>query len=362
MKIKLYILFLILFFSCKNNPNDSIFKNSDYVFYEEDGKKGYWQKISKDSDFKYKKGILNYYYDNGKRFGEIEILDSLPNRIEKLFDMETDSLIKTVWKKNNEEYKRIYEDGYYNHFYSNKGEIIIEEGLVKNNLEQGLWKRYWNTNGTLKQTINFRDGKKHGKRVNYWENGNTKDISNWNMDKQFGQGIIYYENGKIEEENHVKDGKLHGIVKEYYKSGNIKSKDKYWNGKKCDTSKTFYENGNLKELQLIDFDSLTLNSSGKEFRYFSNGNLKVEVEFVNFKANGNLIIYNEDGVIIERSKKLDNKHKGSFTIYYDSGIKQIEGNANNGYFHGKLNYFDENGKLIKIVKYDNGTALDSIIY
>lgn len=362
MKNKLFILFLILICSCEDNPNDSRYKNSDYVFYEENGKKGYWQKISKDSDFKYKKGTLKYYYDNGNRFGEIEILDSLPNRIEKLFDKETDSLIKTVWKKNDEEYKRIYENGYYKHFYSNKGEIIIEEGLVENNLEQGPWKRYWNTDGSLKQKINFRDGQKHGKRINYWQNGNTKDISYWEMDKQIGQGIIYYENGNIQESNYVKDDKLHGLCKKYYNDGTPKLICSYWYSKSIDTCKKYFPNGKLKQLDIIKLDTLSLNSIGQTFTYYENGNLHKMVESKNYKINGKANIYFENGNLSQEFNVVNGIKNGQVKGYYETGELWFDGFLKNDEHHGKTKYFNKKGKLTKTIIAENGIAIDSIIY
>lgn len=360
MKNKLFILFLILFCSCKDNPNDSRYKNSDYVFYEENGKKGYWQKISKDSDFKYKKGILKYYYDNGNRFGEIEILDSLPNRVEKLFDKETDSLIKTVWKKNSEEYERIYENGYYKHFYSNKGKIVIEEGLVEDNLEQGLWKRYWNTDGSIKQTINLKDGKNHGERVNYRRNGNRKDLSNWDMGKQIGRAIFYYENGKIEEENHTKDGKFHGSMIKYFKNTNVESERKYWKGELIDTCKTYYENGQLKLLQFFDLDTISMKKSGSQINYYPSGKIEAEITFNDNIAN--LKRYYESGELEELSTKINGKHDGEVIAYYQNGNKKIVGIASKGYYNGKFQFFNKSGKLEKTVNYDLGDPLDSIMH
>jgi len=359
----IFILFisLLLTFSCSTDINNTKYRNANYIFYKEKGKKGYWQKVSKNSNFKYKQGKLAYFFDNGNRFGEIEVIDSFPNRIEKFYDKDSDKLIKTVLRKADSVIESKYENGYYKGYYSNNG-ILTKEGIIENNLEQGLWKKYRKEDGSLRQKIELKDGIEHGKRENYWENGKLKSVSYWEMGKQIGEGIIYFKNGNLEEKNFIKNGELHGVAKEYYENGNLKSSDKYWYGKKCDTSKTFYENGNIKKLQLIDFDSITENTTGKEFRYYPNGKLKVEVEFNNFKANGDLIMYNENGVIIERSKKVNNKHNGDFTIYYDSGVKKIEGNVRNGYYQDTLKYYKENGSLEKWILYDDGTAKDSITY
>lgn len=361
MKIKYLILLLITFSSCKDDIENSEYRNSDYVFYKENGKQGYWQKISKDSDFKYKKGILNYFYNNGNRFGEIEVLDSFPNRIEKLYDKDNNKLIKTVWVKNDSEYKRVYENGYHKHYYSNKGKVIIEEGLVENNLERGLWKRYWNDGSGLKQVINFKDGKTHGKRENYWKNGNLESVSHWNMDKQIGEGILYYENGNLKESNFVKNGKLHGLNKTYYSDGTLESICKYWYGKSTDTCKTFYPNGKLKKLDITILDTISLTSFGKVYTYYENGNLHKEVEGKNYQVNGKAKIFFENGNLNQEFIVKNGIKNGELKGYYESGELWFVGNAKNDLHHGSIKYYDKKGKLIKTIIAENGIAIDSII-
>lgn len=368
MKIKkLTLLILSLFISstiiesCSSDIGDTKYRNANYLYYKEEGKSGYWQKTNSNSNFKYKKGKLTYFFDNGNRFGEIEVIDSLPNRIEQFYDKDSNKLIKTVWRKADSVIKLKYENGYYKGYHSNNG-ILTKEGNIENNLEQGVWKKYRKNNGSLRQIIELKDGLEHGKRENYWENGKLQSVSYWEMGKQVGEGVIYFENGNLEEKNFIKKGELHGIAKEYYQNGNLKSSDKYWYGKKCDTSKTFYENGNIKKLQIINLDTISQITTGKEFRYFLSGKLQAEIDFKNFKGNGDLTIYNENGIIIEKSKKVNNKHHGNFIAYSDSGNKKLEGNMKNGFFHGIIKHYNENGSLAKSVTYDNGTAKDSITY
>jgi antitoxin component YwqK of YwqJK toxin-antitoxin module len=294
LKIRHFILFFIILISCKGKIG-----NSNYLFYEEEGKQGYWQKTTKNSNFKYKKGKLSYFYKNGIRFGEIEVLDSLPNRIEKFYDKKTDRLTKTVWVKNDLEYKTVYENGYYKNYYSNKGEIVIEEGLVENNLEQGLWKRYWNEDGVLKETINFKDGKIHGERKNYWKNGNLKSFAYWDLGIQSGKGFFYYENGNIEESNYRFNEKLHGEYKAYYPDKTLKTDCNYWNNQTLDTCRNYYPNGNLKKLELYKLDTISLESSGKALFYYESGKLQIETEVINYKPNGIAKYYNKQGKLIE---------------------------------------------------------------
>lgn len=301
MKTFYLILSILILYSCKKERdiNDSKYRNSNYIFYKENGQEGYWQKISENSNFKYNKGTLNNYYDNGNKFGELEISDSFFNRIEKFFNKETSELTKTIWYKDNLEYKRAYENGYQKYYYSNKGLIINEEGFVKKNLEQGLWKRYWNEDGKLKEIINFKDGKPHGERKNYWKNGNLKSSAYWDSGLQSGKGFFYYENGNLEESNYRFNEKLHGVYKAYYPDKTLKTHCNYWNNHPLDTCRNYYPNGNLKKLELYKLDTISLSSSGKAFFYYESGKLQTETEVLNYKPNGIAKYYNKQGKLIE---------------------------------------------------------------
>ncbi|MCT4699379.1 toxin-antitoxin system YwqK family antitoxin [Tenacibaculum haliotis] len=367
MKIYYLILFILTFYSCqeKGDINDSKYRNSNYIFYKEDGQNGYWQRISKKSDFKYNKGQLTNYYDNGNKFGEIEVLDNINNRIEKFYNRETGELINTIWVKDNLEYKRVYENGYHKHFYSNKAQIIIEEGLVQNNLEQGLWKRYWsesgNYNGNIKEIINFKNGKPHGKRKNYWKNGNLKSSAFWNSGIQSGKGFFYYQNGNLEESNNRFNEKLHGEYKTYYVDKTLKKHCNYWNNKTLDTCRTYYPNGNIKKLEIYKLDTVSLKSYGKAYFYYESGKLKMETEAKDYKANGKVKIYYESGVLKQECNLFGKIKQGKFKEYYENGELSFSATMKDDLFDGENLHYNKQGKLIKTVIVENGVKIDSVI-
>lgn len=358
MKIKYLLLLLIAFSSCNDDISNKKFRNENYVFYQEKGKIGIWQKISKASDFKYQKGNLTYFYNNGVVFGELEIIDSFPNRIEKFYD-KNENLVKTVWRKDDSINKIHLENGYFKHSYSNKG-VIIMEGLVQNNLEQGIWKKYSNEDGSLRQIIEMKDGLENGKKENYWSNGKLKNISYWKDGKQFGEGIVYYENGNIEEKNFIKNGKIHGLLELYYNDKTLKFIGNYWNGEPIDSCKTYYENGQLRLLQFFDLDTISMQRSGTQTSYYPSGEVEAKVTFHDNISN--VKRYYKSGALEEISTKVNNEHDGRVTIYHENGNKKIEGIASEGYFNGKFRFFDKSGKLEKTVTYDLGEPLDSIMH
>ncbi|MGH1385507.1 toxin-antitoxin system YwqK family antitoxin [Kordia sp.] len=359
---KVILSFALLLFmnSCSDSIQESEFRNTKYVFYQEDGKTGYWQKISKNSDFKYKKGQLTYFYPNGNTFAEIEIIDSFPNRIIKFHNKEG-KLTKTEWREQDSIIKTHLENGYYKYNYSSKGPVF-SEGLVENHLEQGVWKKYRNEDGTLRQIIEMKDGLEHGKRENYWPNGKQKDVSYWKKGKQIGEGIIYYENGNIEIRNFIENGEVHGLMEEFHLDGTLRFRGNYWYGILKDTAKTYYENGVLKNLKIRSLDTVTKVTIGKEYRYFSDGKLKAKSDTKNSLPDGIKISYYENGKMKDWAEVAMNELNGKVIIYYENGAKQIEGKAKGMTPLENIKYFNEKGRLIKTMVVENGEIIDSIMH
>jgi antitoxin component YwqK of YwqJK toxin-antitoxin module len=360
LKIKYLLLLLVIFSSCKGDISDEKYRNENYVFYQEEGKAGKWQKINPELEIKLPKSHSTYFFPNGSRYAELKVIDSFPNRIIKYFNKE-DKLIRTVKFKSDSMVSKVFENGNYRGYHSNLG-FLQSEGLFENNMYQGNWKFYREDGKTLKQTANYINDVSVGIRKDYWENGKLKNRSVYVNGKPNGQTIHYYESGKLKEINHLKNGEFHGPMKGFFENGDISYLRNYWNGKRKDTCITYFKNGEIERLQIYDLDTLSMKSKGKEYVYFDTGELKLEVDFTGYSKTGKLIVYNKNGVIIERSEKRNNKHQGAFVTYYDSGIKKLEGNIYDGYFDGKLNYYNTEGKITKTVNYDNGTVLDSIMY
>ena len=353
------MLLIIILSSCKDDISNGKFRNENYVFYQEEGKVGEWKKINPELEIKLPKSFSTYFFPNGNKYAELKVIDSFPNRIIKYFNKE-DKLIRTVKFKSDSIVSKVFENGHYKGYHSNLG-LQQSEGFFEKNMYQGKWKFYHKDGVTIKQIVEYVNDTLHGIREDYWENGNLKSKATNIKGKQNGESFHYFETGELEETNYLKNGELHGPMKYYYKSGIVESDRNYWNDKRIDTCKSFFENGNIKRLQINNLDKSTMKATGKEFVYYESGELKAVVDFVDYTANGNLIIYNKNGVVIERSNKKNNKHQGAFITYYDNGNKQLEGNANNGFYDGKLSYYDNKGKLIKTVNFDNGTAIDSIM-
>jgi len=179
-------------------------------------------------------------------------------------------------------------DGYWKSYYENK--VLKSEGNRVNFELDGEWK-FYDFEGNLSLTIEYKNGKKNGKRITYLPD----EIIQENFENDVKQGFTYhfFKEGELKKEIFFKDGLEEGIARDYDKEGNI--------------------------IVLYTY------------------------------RRGFLI----DREIINRKNSVGNKH-GKWLYFFDSGIAKKEENFRNGILHGFVKEFDEKGNLVSILKYENG--------
>lgn len=140
----------------------------------------------------------------------------------------------------------------YKSYLLNDGDTI--NSIDKNNFRQGIWRTFW-PDGNLKSEVVYRDNKKNGLEMNwynrtncvkkeaYYYNGQldgTVTFYNKNCKKEFvenykngikeGLEISYYPNGNIKAEGYYKKGNLDGVYKVYTKAGKFDFESRTTNG------------------------------------------------------------------------------------------------------------------------------------
>lgn len=125
---------------------------------------------------------------------------------------------------------------------------------------------------------------------------------------------------------------------------------------------------------------------GKWQFYSKNGILILEINYKDNKRNGEFVRYNGiSGKMLEKGAYIDDLKNGSFTKWYTNSSKRVEGSYRKGmkngiwsyYFknypgivrlngnfkdgkkHGKWVFYDTNETIRSIIKYDNGTIIES---
>ena len=137
----------------------------------------------------------------------------------------------------------------------------------------------------------------------------------------------YWENGNVKSELHYENGKLDGECVWFYANGKKQSQATYRNGE-------------------ID---------GEIKKWFENGQLFQEGSYVEGMMDGAWFIYYPSGAL---AAKADYKMgTGKQTCYEESGYKCLEVPYRNNLKHGKEIYYNPDGRVTKIVEYEDGKVI-----
>ena len=128
-------------------------------------------------------------------------------------------------------------DGKWTVYSKEKSNLILSEGIYLNNKKFGLWK-YYNNEGKLRKTCEFKNGKITGTSKRYHENGKL-NIKITHQTKHSFEFEFYNESGNIDNKGQYSKGGKNGVWTKYYNDGKIKSSQSYKKGKKTGKQKHY---------------------------------------------------------------------------------------------------------------------------
>lgn len=191
----------------------------------------------------------------------------------------------------------------------------------------------------------------------------------------------HYKNGKIDGQLLVRDVQTNEIIlKEIYQNGVLQSKkessvkidtkdNKVNSGKTFSRSvfeRVFYEDGKEVAHQILNQQGAVVKETGKPYtgqakEFYSNGSLKKEAYFENGIPQGKVNIYDQNGRLIA-IEQYEKGLKNGQTVLYNfihNVLAEEKIDYKNGMINGKHQLFGPNGKLILVEEYKddklNGT-------
>ena len=110
----------------------------------------------------------------------------------------------------------------------------------------GHWKVYSYDTITLLETIDFKNGVRHGQSIKYFDNKKIQARQNYVSGKLFGNEIFYNESGQITEKGTYDDEeRFNGTFTQYWDNGKIASIQEWKNGWYYGTPQYWDKNGNI---------------------------------------------------------------------------------------------------------------------
>lgn len=189
--------------------------------------------------------------------------------------------------------------------------------------KQGEWAKKY-PNGQYMYVANFVDDKPVGTVVRYDERGRKSSEMKYATNGD-ADGVFYHENGKVASKGHYVKQQRDGEWLFYDESGVLVSRETYAAGKRSGTQFTYYDNGGV---------SIELNCSddapdGLWIQYYYTGHRQLEAHYTKGKLNGRYRYWN------------------------DGGSLSIDGMYADGFMVGDWKVYEDNGKGVFLMKYDN---------
>ncbi|WP_339916103.1 tetratricopeptide repeat protein [Yeosuana marina] len=226
-------------------------------------------------------------------------------------------------------------------FYGNKR----AEGNYTNGTQDGKWVWYY-PNGNVETIRNYLNGNLNGETIDYFEDGSIEEKRYYEYGSAEGTWISYYDNGKKSLETTYYNDQLHGEKIFYDYSGNLQLIRFYDHGRLIGFS---YLDKDSKELPMIPIE----NETGKIKSYFSNGNPAREMECKNGDFVNSYKTYYFSGQLENEMFYKSNDTDGLDTEYYPNGNVKSEKKYMLGFLHGLTKKYYENGIIKEELNYLN---------
>ena len=263
----------------------------------------------------------------------------------------------------------------YKQFYFNNGNIS-SEGYLKNNKPTGFWKSYYITGlkrsegnwfnnrldsvwifynqlGDTTIKINYYQGTKNGYQYKYFTGVDKQNIFSskelYVNGKRNDKSYFYYQTSEIKKTVPFLDDKKHGIAYEYNRKGEI-------------ITIIRYRNNEIIVSENINRYNSENNKDGVWKEFYNNGNIKKEKSYLNGKLNGYTKIYNENGKLLDAIKyengevdlKLNDQELNvEIKEEYDKNENLVfTGTYKKNIPIGIHRYFNKKGDVIKSITYN----------
>ncbi len=182
------------------------------------------------------------------------------------------------------------------------------------------------------------------------ENGNLTSILAYDDDKKL-DGVCqwFYSDGKLQLKAEYLHGIAHGIQERYYENGKIQETANFKQGLKDSISLHYDLNGQLVIREFYINDSL----HGPYQRWYETGQIAIEGNYVHGLMDGLWLFYDQDSDIIGKGDFV--KGSGIQKIFFPNGKVQRQIRFQNNLKHGDEEFFDEQGKVVQLIRYQHGT-------
>jgi len=221
---RLLFVFIFLGMSCWAFCQDSINRTD-----ASGRKQGPWRKVDQNGNKLYEGQFLNgipvgefrYYYSDGK-------LKAVSVLSDEGKTARTISYAANGRKIAEGNFRNEKKDSTWKYYSDYDGELLSEESYMSG-VKNGISKTFY-PGGNITELIHYRDGKKEGEWIQYFDDGKVKFRGAFSCDEKEGPFTGYYPGGKISFSGAYKAGHMDGTWTFYDENGDVIRSEKYSGG------------------------------------------------------------------------------------------------------------------------------------
>lgn len=226
---------------------------------------------------------------------------------------------------------------------------LEDKVLVSGQFEKGKRVNTWSfykSNGNLKQTDSYKDGKLNGLTTVYNNQGFKTKIINYSEGESSGLCEIYQNDTLINSYIYEKDI-LNGPYFVYDEHGKNTTEGFYTKNELNNQRLKYWANGKLSTLDKFTDDVIT-----ESITYNQNGEEENNINFKNKTGKFSEKYYS--GNTITTYEMTNGVRNGLYVVKDKIGTLIVDSNYKNGVLHGNYNYFSPTGTKKYIYNYYNG--------
>ncbi len=244
--------------------------------------------------------------------------------------------------------------------------------------------RHYHLNGKVMAEGRYVGEAKDSLWTYFDKDGHKRSMETWKAGKQDGEQTTWTADGKVAERETMKAGKRNGLFEQFHANGQLQHKATYVNGRPEGTMTWYFPSGKKEiEGKVVNGDR-----DGSWYYYHENGTVQIQVLYAqgvyvkDKKENGVFKEYYDDEQLKSEFNYKNGKLDGPFTEYLDNGrpvqkevsvgpdpavakkevervyegqTKKREGTYVNDQLHGDVKEYDDKGRVVRTVRYVNGT-------
>ncbi len=202
--------------------------------------------------------------------------------------------------------------------YDDSGKKVATGIVDGKGREQGKWTLYDSIGNVLGKGA-YKNGNREGEWLFFFSDGKTEQQGVYKSGKPDGKWVWYYSDGRLRRQENFSNGKEDGFFAEYAHNGDTIISGEYLDGEKNGTWIT-----TLNDAKIIENYSLDVLHGDYKVYYWPENKIKISMSYLQGNRHGDYKEYYPDGKVYKEGKYVSDNPNGEWTYYTPDGVVETQ--------------------------------------